>query len=353
MPNNADKLPKLYSEELNEILGNPPKGIILRGMTLLLFILLLLLLICYFIKYPEVINCEIEITTTNLTSNIVVQPNTKLQVICVKDKDTVTDNQILAIIENSADSKDILELYENLKLLKNNININDTSTIISFNDSPNLGELQSVYFSFLKDYFVYMNFLKEKNKIFQNKENIFELKIQQQIQKNELYGELLTSFDKLQEKFNKWKRDYLLVSPIKGTVTFFKQNCQTNNVYINGDTVFYILPIDKIKICGKIILQPASTGKLKLNQKINTKLDIYPYMEYGMLNSKVSSMSFIPDENIYIIETLFPDTLITNYGKKINCINKMHGKAEIITDDLSLLDRFFLPIKHIVYKNKD
>ena len=56
-------------------------------------------------------------------------------------------------------------------------------------------------------------------------------------------------------------------------------------------------------------------------------------------------------KKIYIVEILLPKGLITSYNKELPYLLEMEGKAEIITDDLSLLERFLLPIKKVLKEN--
>jgi HlyD family secretion protein len=78
-------------------------------------------------------------------------------------------------------------------------------------------------------------------------------------------------------------------------------------------------------------------------------------MEYGLLKCSIKSISLIPQETsdgiMYIAEILMPDTLISNYGKHLTFSQGMTGTAEIITDDMRLLERFLNPIKSVWKKN--
>jgi HlyD family secretion protein len=58
----------------------------------------------------------------------------------------------------------------------------------------------------------------------------------------------------------------------------------------------------------------------------------------------------IVQENIryYVLEVDFPEDLMTNYGKTLSFSQEMQGTAEIVTDDLRLLDRFLQPIKALL-----
>jgi HlyD family secretion protein len=51
-----------------------------------------------------------------------------------------------------------------------------------------------------------------------------------------------------------------------------------------------------------------------------------------------------------MLEVEFPASLVTNYGKKLTFCQEMTGSAEIITEDLRLLDKFLNPIKAVIKK---
>jgi HlyD family secretion protein len=56
------------------------------------------------------------------------------------------------------------------------------------------------------------------------------------------------------------------------------------------------------------------------------------------------------NQKAYLLEVEFPNNLITNYGKELTFSQEMTGSAEIITEDLRLLDRFLNPIKAVLKK---
>ncbi len=45
-----------------------------------------------------------------------------------------------------------------------------------------------------------------------------------------------------------------------------------------------------------LLLPAEGAGKVEPGQKVNIRLDNYPYMEYGMLEGVISHISEIPDE---------------------------------------------------------
>ena len=69
----------------------------------------------------------------------------------------------------------------------------------------------------------------------------------------------------------------------------------------------------------------------------------YPSDEFGELNGTVKSISLIPnEEGNYLINVELPQDLKTTYGKKIAFRQEMKGTANIVTEDLRLIERFFL-----------
>ncbi len=53
-------------------------------------------------------------------------------------------------------------------------------------------------------------------------------------------------------------------------------------------------------------------------------------------------------EGFYVVEINFPDGMKTNYGKILPITQQMQGSGDIITDDLRLIERLFMPIKKLL-----
>ena len=124
-------------------------------------------------------------------------------------------------------------------------------------------------------------------------------------------------------------------------------NYYNNNQTVNeGDLVFTIIPKDNSAYIAKLKTPSQNFGKVKIGQKVNIKLENYPETEFGVLNGTIEHVSKIQDEEgDYMIDVLLPKTLITSYNKKIDFKQEMRGSAEIITEDLRLIDRFFYQFK--------
>ncbi|SHM77173.1 HlyD family secretion protein [Flavobacterium xanthum] len=101
---------KIYSEQVRDVLSDPPLAILRWGNTLLLGFVIILLLLSWFIKYPDIVSTEIVITTTVPPEKLVARTSGKIETLLVDDKGTVQENSPLAIIQNTANYKDVFLL---------------------------------------------------------------------------------------------------------------------------------------------------------------------------------------------------------------------------------------------------
>ena len=69
-----------------------------------------------------------------------------------------------------------------------------------------------------------------------------------------------------------------------------------------------------------------------------------------MLEGRVESISLTPRNNLYLVEVSLPKGLVTTYNKKLELKNEMSGTAEIITEDLRLIERLFYQVRAIIRK---
>lgn len=165
------------------------------------------------------------------------------------------------------------------------------------------------------------------------------------------YSDLHESFLNLKAQIKIWENNYLLISPVSGIVTFTK--FWSENQIVNRDEpVLSIVPIETGDYVGRINLKMNRSGKVKQGQTVNIKLSGYPYLEYGMVKGIVKSKSLVPSGDSYIIELSLPSGLTTLYGKKLDFTQNMQGTAEIITEDLRLLQKILNPFRYLISRNK-
>ena len=74
----------------------------------------------------------------------------------------------------------------------------------------------------------------------------------------------------------------------------------------------------------------------------------YPDREFGILKGKLSTISLIPTkEGVLLLDAKLTNGLQTSYKKQINFQQEMTGTADIITEDLRLLERLLYQFRDI------
>lgn len=70
-----------------------------------------------------------------------------------------------------------------------------------------------------------------------------------------------------------------------------------------------------------------------------------------MLEGKIQTMSTVTDkEGNYFIEIIIPNGLTTNFNKKLKFDKELMGHADIITDDMRLIERIFYQFRKLTIR---
>ncbi len=166
-----------------------------------------------------------------------------------------------------------------------------------------------------------------------------------------LTGILNQSFMNLNAQIKIWENTYLLISPVEGIISF-TQFWNANQSVVKDEPVITVIPLETGSFLGRINLKMQRSGKVKPGQKVNIKLSGYPYLEYGMVRGVIKSKSLVPSKDAYIIEIDLPEGLTTLYGMKLDFTQNMQGTAEIITEDVRLLQKIINPFRYMISRNK-
>ena len=88
---------------------------------------------------------------------------------------------------------------------------------------------------------------------------------------------------------------------------------------------------------------------------MNIRFSNFPDKEYGLIVGKIRNVSqvsvVVENESCYMVDIALPNGLMTTYRKQLPFVPEMEGTADIITDELSLLERMFLPMKKIMMES--
>lgn len=187
--------------------------------------------------------------------------------------------------------------------------------------------------------------LAEKRQLLQ------EYRINKMEEKEKLVSVLRESYLNLMAQINLWENSYLLISPIDGFVSFTKF-WSANQSVVKDEPVVSIVPLKPGSFLGRINLKMQRSGKVKTGMLVNIKLSGYPYLEYGVVRGRVKSKSLVPSGDAYVIDIELPDGLTTLYGTPLDFTQNMQGTAEIITENIRLLQKIINPFRYLITKNK-
>lgn len=187
----------------------------------------------------------------------------------------------------------------------------------------------------------------------QMQETLYDTEYQYLDRKNVLETQLRSLINQLITEIGIWEMTYVLTTPVAGRITFTQYWTENQNISV-GDVVFNVVPDDHGEIMGKALLPTARSGKVKTGQKVNIRFTNYPENEYGIIRGYVKNISLIPSLNgkeggrVYTIDVTLPNGLRTTYNKNLDFLPEMEGQADIITEDITLLERFIMPIKKVI-----
>jgi HlyD family secretion protein len=112
--------------------------------------------------------------------------------------------------------------------------------------------------------------------------------------------------------------------------------------------MFAIIPSNENGYVGKVKAVVQNSGKIKIGQTVNIRLANYPDREFGILKGKVKSMSLTPDKDGNLLLNIsLPNGLNTSFKKEIQFQQEMSGTADIITEDLRLIERLLYQFRSV------
>lgn len=303
---------ELRSEEVQEVMGQIPGWIVRWGITILFIVVLALLVGSYFFTYPDMVETEMTLTSRDPVVEVVARSSGKISELYVSNGQEVKSGAPLAVIENAAKTDDVFRLK---KLLARYKEEPERLNYYLLQDMWLLGDIQSAYMSLASKDISARDYRAS-------------------------VGQLLASI-------HSWEMAYCLMAPAEGKVQLLLQ--EAPNQYLSSGNIFArIVPKEGESWMGRALLPLQRSGKVKVGQRVIVRFTNFPDQEFGIVNGRLSSVSLVPSEDNYMIEIVFPDGLITNYGKCLPVFYEMKATAEIVTDDSRLIERFFQPLKKIL-----
>lgn len=142
----------LRSEEIQEILGRVPHWITRYGSLFILFSLIMLVLIAGIVKYPDLVKGNVVLHASQPPVSLFAKQAGNLQEVNVSNNQFVKAGEVLAILENAANTQQVFSLEQKIDSF---IQFPDSMNQIQFPENTQLGIIQASYANFftsLEDY---------------------------------------------------------------------------------------------------------------------------------------------------------------------------------------------------------
>lgn len=179
----------------------------------------------------------------------------------------------------------------------------------------------------------------------QIEKQIADLELQYLERKNVLSTTLDHSRRELLAGITRWKESYLILSPLNGTLSFL--SFTESNMYVDQGTKLFAVVPQSNEIYAQALIPVQGSGKVKVGQEVNIRLENYPAEEFGMLRGKVSEISMLPTEHNYLVKIEIGKDLTTTHKQKLEFKQQLRGETEIITEDLRLIERLFNELRSL------
>lgn len=209
---------------------------------------------------------------------------------------------------------------------------------------------------------VYQNdlvrFKETKKRILDLKQSKSELDFQRQDQEIRNTSTLIAALSNLKSRILIWEQNHLLKASITGMLNF--NPYIKDKTYVQRDQeIAKIVPeiqnIGSAMVVGEMLFPAVGAGKVAKGQVVNVELFDYPKKEFGVVEGMVVSISNYSTQvsnnteaNYYYRAAIhFPEGFKNTMEKDIQFKHNMSGRAEIITADIRLIQRFFYELRSL------
>jgi HlyD family secretion protein len=189
--------------------------------------------------------------------------------------------------------------------------------------------------------------ISNEGQLNQVRKQLAELELRQIEEGERLRTALASAKSNLKARIVRWKETYLIISPCAGRIAHV--GVLENESFVDvGRELFAVIP-GKASISARAELPVARSGKAGAGQTVNIKIDNYPFEEYGLVKGTITSVSTLPSKSTYSLTITLPQGLQTTSGKELEFRPRMTGAAEIITEDMRLLERFLFHFRRLIH----
>ncbi len=169
---------EIHSENVRDIIGQPPARILKYGITVISCLIFIIVTGSFFFKYPDIIKGKCIIVSSNPPVFLKAKKNEIIDTILVCDKEKVSENDLIAVLKDAANYQDILTLDSFINTIRP-----DTVVVNTCPENLRLGSLQPQYAELLKHLssyhdFISMDFYRNEISVLERRSKYFQSYIQ-------------------------------------------------------------------------------------------------------------------------------------------------------------------------------
>lgn len=400
---------EIYSEPVRDFLERIPSWLIRWGISVIFLIVLALLSLSYIIHYPDMVIAPLKLTSIDAPKPITAHTDGKLIKLLVIDNQMIKKGTVLGYIESTTDYQAVLEVealgvtsgslgelqpayqifsqaqtqysafkrqgfYEKRRdllqkdladLQKLAINLEEQKVIHQQDLTISENEYQIQKKLAEQKVIAPLELKREESKLLAKKlplKNLESSIINNSTEQTSKTKELMDLEKTISEQENlyiqakntfksaidTWKQRYVLIASADGILSFSSLIQEKMQVVANQE--LFNISSDKEQVLGTIQIPQENFGKVKEGQFVLIKFNSYPFQEFGAVRGIISMISLIPNpqQETYMAKVVFPNGLVSNYNKQIVYRNGMKATAEIITEDMRLIERILYSFRKLL-----
>lgn len=171
-------------------------------------------------------------------------------------------------------------------------------------------------------------------------QSLHDLEYQRSDQINKLKNQIVLNVNSIQSGLESWELNYEITSPMDGRLVYLS-NWKKNEYVASATPLFAVVP-ENDAFVANLRIPSNGYGKIKVGQKVRLSLNGYPPSEFGYLEGEVLYLNELSTKGQYMAQVKLTNGMKSSYQITLDFSPEMDGVADVITDDLRVLERLFI-----------
>lgn len=186
---------------------------------------------------------------------------------------------------------------------------------------------------------------RSEEQALQKKNEILDIEHDMSGRGRNLYENLLT----LISEFEQWNKEHIITSPADGYIQYnsFLETAQL----LKADEIFaQIVSTQEVSYYAELRIPHSSIEKIQVGKRVLLSFDGYNYSDYGFVEAKITYLSKLPMDSVYLGKAEIQKDFKSKSHKMIPLKHNMRGFGHVIISDASILERVCKDLWNKVHK---